>query len=140
MKYFYFSHCKMKIYRWIFLCFYLRKNIWLYLWKWKMALKSINYFQKHAPKPGFPLWCVKNYDPGMISQNHFKNHVWTPELRMKTFENIFVEKKKPSGTLESQTSFENLIFVMVLGNHPRKIIICSHMGNPCCDYFIILFT
>ena len=27
-----------------FLCVYRRKNIWLYLWKRKMALQSINYF------------------------------------------------------------------------------------------------
>jgi len=32
---------------------------------------------------------------------------------MKTFENIFVEKKKPSGTLESQISFGKLIFEIV---------------------------
>ena len=68
LKYFYFSHCKMKIYRWIFLCFYLRKNIWLYLWNRKMALKSINYFSETWIHTGFPLWCVKNYDPGMISR------------------------------------------------------------------------
>ena len=33
---------------------------------------------------------------------------------MKTFGNIFVAKKKPSGTLESQISFENLISVIFL--------------------------
>ena len=46
---------------------------------------------------------------------------------MKTFENIFVAKKKPSGTLESQISFENLIFEMVFVKHPR-VSIYVHVG------------
>jgi len=49
---------------------------------------------------------------------------------MKTFENIFVAKKKPSGTLESQISFENLIFVMFLGNHPLILILYDTIGTP----------
>ena len=37
----------------------------------------------------------KIYDPGMISQKHHKNEVLkTNQLRLKTFENIFVAKKK----------------------------------------------
>jgi len=43
---------------------------------------------------------------------------------------FLLRKKKPSGTLESQTSFENLIFVMVLDKNPRIVILKYKAGNP----------
>ena len=92
-------------------------------WEWKLLKIFIH--------TGFPLWCVKCTTRGWLPKNRPKMRFWKLiSWEWKLLKMFLLRKKKPSGTLESQISFENLIFGLFLGNHPRVVNFTHHDGNP----------
>ena len=77
------------------------------------------------------------FDQGMFTQNHSRSEGFeTNQLRLKSFENIFIEINFCESTVKSEISLKTFKSGMVLGNHPRVVMASRFYGNLSCFYQI----
>ena len=74
---------------------------------------------------------------GTEVQNHSRSEGFeTNQLRLKSFENIFIEINFCESTVKSEISLKTFKSGMVLGNHPRVVMASRFYGNLSCFYQI----